>query len=217
VSKPRSLDLDAEIRRTSDAILGLEAKIGVGVEAARARDVFPHDTDSDVPLGSALAAAERRCEEEDGHEAVVRRIRQVYFCVADRDLRGALMRGSRDMHDLRFRASGAAVEEAAIRLRDASNAGPSAWKALVGAVVSAAWSYAAYHYAGTGPAIAPLAAGVSLTLAVTAHHVGERDRAVSRAEGELRALRSMAEEGYRLRHAFSRREAETGEPDGGRP
>lgn len=101
MSKPRSLDLDAEMRR----------KAGISVEAARARDVFPYDTDSDVPLGSALAAAERRREEEDGREAVVRRIRQVYFGVADRDLRRALTRGSRDMHDLRFRVSGAAVDE----------------------------------------------------------------------------------------------------------
>ena len=215
MSRPRLMDIDAEMRRAGDAVLDLEARAGVASEAARARDVFPYDTDSDAPFGSALAEAERRREEEDGHTAVVRRIRQVYFGVADADLRRALICGSREVHDLRQQASRTAVEDAATQLLNASTAGPSLWASVFGALASAAWSYGAYHYAGVGAAIALLAAGLSIVPAVTIHHIAERDRAVRRAEDELASLKSMAEEVYRLPHAFSRWEAKTGDPDGG--
>ena len=211
------MNIDAEMRRAGAAVLDLEARAGIASEAARARDVFPYDTDSDAPFGSAQATAERQREEAEGHEAVVRRIRRVYFGVVDTDLRRALLSGSREVHELRRQASRTAVEDAATQLRNASAAGPSVWASIFGALASTAWSYGAYHYAGVGAAIALLAAGLSLVPAVTIHHIAARGRAVRRAEDELASVKAMAEEVYCLPHAFSRREAETGDPDGGQP
>lgn len=74
---------------------------------------------------------------------------------------------------------------AAVRLRNESNAGPSAWKALVSAIMSAAWPYAAYHYADTGAAIALLTAEVALAPAVTAHHIGKRGAGGQQRRGRV--------------------------------
>ena len=70
MSRPRLMDTDAEMRRAGAAVLELDARAGVAADAERARDVFPYDTDSDAPFGSALAEAERQREEEDGHRGL---------------------------------------------------------------------------------------------------------------------------------------------------
>lgn len=93
------------------------------------------------------------------------------------------------------------------------NAGAMPVPEIIGAVLSAGAVWAAYAWAGPGPALAIVALLVAAVPGTVNTYAGRREAKVREAEQALRDAEEAAEEAYSLKPAFSRAEERTGKPD----
>ena len=166
---------------------------GIAEQAEHARDVFPYDIHSDVPIGTPASIRQGREEAALGHRLVADRVRRLYFAVPDLAMRKALILASRKVDDARNGAASLLVAQSADRVTKAVQSGPPMAEVVGGVIGAAVGTYSANYFFGTGAALAFVAMGVCAVAPAVIQYMGMREWRIREADSELREIEQTVE------------------------
>lgn len=197
---------DAELKPLLEQLHALESQAGIAQKMERARE------GNFMPLG---IDGEKVSPDEyfaDEHDGTRRRVRKVYFGVADIELRKALIKADREFDKKREQHSEADLREAHAEVAKAKAASKQqawGWAAVI-AVVCVAAGYKVYDTVG---AIAGAVGGFFLAQGTVKGKEREASAALEQAEQDLAELKKAQYVGSLSPETFTHLEQLTGEED----
>ena len=202
-------------RACYDAGIALEERAGIGEEMRRIRDIQPsylgiYDIEDPAENMAAFEAVNAATGSRK-----LRKLREVYFSVADLDLRKQLIANQREQHKLTLEFFREEVAEAHRKLAEAQRSGANWW--IVASIPGLACIAAGYGLFGIPGALGGALVGLFAGRQTEHNAKRNRDEAVAAAEEILKDAERTVVEVSKQPATFSRSEERTGEADAPRP